>query len=188
MNTVQNENSNSQNGGEVEEVQALPANATDEQKLEYYGKLESSNKQLYARLKKEQGFELKDGKWVKPSAVVEKKETTTTSKAEDQLSQTDFYTLVKADVNAEDIPVVVQYMKLQGVSVTEALKSPTVKGILAEKEEARRIANGTSTNAPKRGNAKVSDDKLLEDARSGKYPENDDDMKRLAKLSMGIKD
>lgn len=187
MNENSNENGNS-NNTEIEEVQAPAETATDEEKAEYIEKLESNNKQLYARAKKAEGFELKDNKWVKPvTKPVEQKTEATISKDTSQLSQSDLITIAKSDVHQEDISEVVEYATFKKITVAEALVDNVMKGILAEKAELRKVADGTNTGAAKRGNAKLSDDALLENARNGKFPESDEDMARLTRIGRGIK-
>lgn len=189
MNTVQDVNGNTQNA-EIEEVQALEDNATDEQKAEYYTKLEDRNKQLFARAKKAEGFEQVDGKWVKKTKPAENTTETkpdTTIIDTSKLSQADIITLARTDIADEDIPEVLKYAKMENISIAEALKSTIVKTILETKAEQRKVAEGTSTGGGKRGNAKVTDELLISNARAGKLPESEEDMARLARLQLGIK-
>lgn len=185
--TVQPVNADTQNG-EVEEVQPLADDATQEEKDEYTRKVESSNAQLFARLKKEQGFVKRDGKWVKetPAAPVNEAPKPTIEDAS-KLSQADLFAIIKAGIEEEDIAEVADYAKLKKISVSDALKTTVVKQILAEKAEQRKVADGTNTGPAKRGSAKVSDEALISNAKAGKMPENDDDMNRLIKLQLGIK-
>lgn len=169
-----NENLNS-NNEEIAEIEALGADATQEQKDEYTAKIEDRNKQLYARLKKAEGYEFKDGKWVKPEA----KPTVEQEAKTNNLSNADMYTLIKADVPEQDIQDVVEYATLKKISIADALKSPIVKNILKEKSDERKIEEGTHSGASRRGNTTVNDDTLLENARNGKMPENEADMDRL---------
>lgn len=177
MNT-QNENENSQTL-EGEEVIA-PAGETIEQKAE---RLESSNKQLFARAKKAEGFEQVEGKWVKPakSTTEQKTEATQTSKTAQETSSTeDLYALMGAKVPQEDIGEVKDYAKYKGISIAEALKSTVVVQLLADKAEKRNIAEATHTGGSRRTNGQVSDDALVINASNGKLPESDDDIARLA--------
>lgn len=188
MNTqVQNENVNSQND-EVEEVEPLAEDATQDEKDEYIARIESEKNQLYARLKKEQGFVMKDGKWVKPPAESkpdEKPKPTTVNSPE--LSQLDLITLARTNIEDEDIQEVVEYARFKKISVSEALKAPVIKSMLAEKAEQRKVAEGTSTGPARRGSGKVSDDALISNANSGKLPESDEDITRLVKARLGLK-
>lgn len=175
QNTNENENSKILEG----EEDFVPAeNETFEEKAE---RLENSNKQLFARAKKAEGFELRDGKWVKPeSKPVIKPDAPKSSK--DSLTNADVFTLIKNNVPEEDISEVVEYANLKGISIGEALKSNVVKTILADNAEQRNVANGTNTNGSKRGNAKLSDDSLLSKAEKGELPDSDEDIARLIRL------
>jgi hypothetical protein len=190
MNIVQKDANADAHNGEIEEVVAPEDGATDDEKAEYYAKVESNNKQLYARLKKSEGFvKDKDGKWVKetkPPTVEAKIEPTIVADTS-KLSQSDLLTLARTDIADEDIADVVEYATLKKISISEALKSSVVKGILADKAETRKVAEGTSTGGGKRGNAKLSDEALMANARAGKMPESDEDISRLSRLALGIK-
>lgn len=168
---------------EIVEVPALKDDATEDEKAEYYANIESSNKQLFARLKKAQGFELKDGTWVKKEAAQKPAEQPTNKTSKQDLSQADIFTLVKADVHQEDIAEIQDYATLKGVSIAEALATPFMKGILADKAEQRRIADGTHTNdGSARNSGKVSDETLIANAQKGVMPDNDADLERLITL------
>lgn len=147
---------------------------------EAFTKFDEDNKQLYARTKKAEGFEFKDGKWVKPGN--NEKTETKAPQTDSSLSTKDVFVLIKAGVPEEDIDEVVEYSKLKNISISEALNSPIVKTILANNQELRDTANGTHTGAGKKGSAKLSDEALLENARNGILPESDDDMRRLTIL------
>jgi len=108
------------------------------------------------------------------------------AKVDGQLSQKDLLAVMKADVNSEDLDEVVDYAKLKGISVTEALKTPMIKSILEQKAEERQTADATNVKGQKRKTAQVSTDTLLENANKGKFPENDEDLARLIKAEKGI--
>lgn len=140
--------------------------------------LTENNAKLYARTKKAEGFEFKDGKWVKPEA----KEAKIEPKApisQEKLSTTDLLAIVKADVPEEDIEIVTEYATMAKISIKEALAKPLVKSMLAEKAEQRSTAEATNTNTARRGNSKVSDTELLSNANKGIMPESEEDIKRL---------
>lgn len=194
MNTAEIENSNSEIG-EVEDIvieEGDDAETIKQKVADYKAKLDDNNAQLYARTKKAEGFELVDGKWVKkatekkqeePQKKETKKETTEqTTTSQDTLSQSELIAIIKSNVPEEDIDEVKDFAKLKKISIQEALRSPLLKSVLEEKAEQRAVANGTSTNGSNRGNAKVSDEKLLSDASKGILPESDADMKRLTIL------
>lgn len=184
MNETKIEGNDSENIDTVEEAQA-PENETLEQKAE---RLENSNKQLFARAKKAEGFELVDGKWIKkskPETKLEPKNDATVDTS--KLSQTDVIAIIKNNVPEEDIEEIADYAKLKKITFAEALKTTVVKTLLSDKAEQRRVAEGTSTGAGKRGNAKLSDEALLADAEAGKFPEKDEDIQRLVRLQRAKK-
>lgn len=174
---------------ELENNSEESTNESTEEVDEEKARLKDLNKKLYARAKKAEGFEFKDGKWVKP----EKKETQskvepkTISKSEPKLSVQDFYSLTKNNISEEDIEDVTEFATFKKISISEALKSPTLKAILSEKAEKRSIAEATHTGTSTRGTAKVSDETLLSNARKGIMPEKEEDIARLARIRKGLK-
>lgn len=153
-------------------------------------RLEGLNKQLFERTKKAEGFEKNaEGKWVKPAkpAATEVKPTATTdtSKKED-LSNTDMYVLIKADVPQEDITEVSDYAKMKGITIAEALNSPIIKETLKIRAEERLTANASHTGKTVRTSSPSGDD-LLQRARQGDMPESDADIDKLIKTRKGIK-
>jgi len=103
------------------------------------------------------------------------------------LSTSDIYSLMRANVPEDDIAEVSEYARFKGISVAEALNSSVIKSTLAERAEKRNAANATSTGPARRGTAKASDEQLLEKASKGIMPESDDDLVRLIRLQKGIK-
>jgi hypothetical protein len=100
-------------------------------------------------------------------------------KKSNELSQTDVIAIIKNNVDEEDIPDVADFAKLKGISIAEALKTPIIKTILKEKQEERSVAEATHTGVSRKGASKVSDETLIANARAGKMPETEADMKRL---------
>lgn len=146
---------------------------------EFKTKKDESNAQLFARTKKAEGFTLKDNKWVKETKPTEENSG---KSSQDSLSQADLITIARSNIPDEDLPEVLEYTKLKGITVSEALKSTVVKTILAEKDEARKVAEGTNTGNARRGSAKLSDEQLIANADAGKMPESDEEIKRLITL------
>lgn len=154
-------------------------------------KMSETNKQLFARTKKAEGFEFKDNKWVKaekPAPVVveqKKPEVTTEKSSQDGLSSADVIAVINSKIPQEDIPDVAEYAKFKKITIAEALKDGVVKNILADKAEQRRIADGTATgDGKKRGSAKLSDEALLSNAEKGVMPDSDEDMRRLSVIQL----
>lgn len=100
-----------------------------------------------------------------------------------ELSTLDVIALSRANINDEDIQEVVEYAKFKKISIAEALKSSVVKATLLEKEENRKAQEASFTGNSRRGVSKVSDATILDNARKGQLPkENDDEaILRLAK-------
>lgn len=193
MNTNSNENGNSQipdvpelvleDGLTPEEIKQRIEDH-NQAVVDYKEKVDSANKDLYARTKKAEGFEFKDGKWVKPEAAPEKKPDATASQNSDKdgLTQADLITVIKNDIPEEDLPEVLSFAKFKGITVAEALKSPIIKTMLAENAEARNVAEGSNTTGGRRGSGRLSDQALLDNAAKGILPDSKDDMARLSIL------
>lgn len=149
------------------EEDSAPEGETAEEKTE---RLESANKQLFERAKKAEGFEKVDGKWIKKAKPVVQTKPAPKAKEAD-LSTTDVYALMKADVPEEDVDEVKRGAKVLGVSVSDALKDPVIKGILERKATLRKTAEATNTNTARPGSKKVTDEQVLEDASKGNIPD-----------------
>lgn len=91
----------------------------------------------------------------------------------------DLYALMEAKVPQEDVKDVAEYAKFKGISIAEALKSTTVKGILADKEEQRNVAAATNVGPARRGSVAPTDQTLVGLAQKGEMPESDEDLRRL---------
>lgn len=119
--------------------------------------------------------------------ATEKKDVATTSKDEPkiELSTVEIIALAKADLDPEDADEVLEYARFKKIPVTEALKSTAVKAVIAEKKEQKAIANATNTSSQRRGTARVSEERLLENARKGIMPDNDADLERLIEAQRG---
>lgn len=100
------------------------------------------------------------------------------------LSTSDIIALTRANINDEDIDEVLEYASLKKISVAEALKSDIVQATIKIREEKRTSANAVHTGTTRRANNGTSDERLLDNARAGKMPENESDMARLAELRL----
>jgi len=105
----------------------------------------------------------------KGNVVVENKETKSNDK--NQLSSIDTIAIMRANVHTDDIDEVVEYAKFKGVSISEALKSPVVRGLLSEKEEFRKSEEVANTSSSRRVVNKVTPDALLKNLSKGEVPE-----------------
>lgn len=127
---------------------------------------------LYEQLKKAKGFKRdpKTGKWVKPEPKPEAKVEGT-----GDITKTELFSLVKANVADEDVNEVVLYARSHQMSVTEALKLPEVKAILRTKQDLRKSAEASNTGSVRRGSSKLTADDILDNARKGVLPSVNDD-------------
>jgi hypothetical protein len=141
---------------------------------------EESIEDIKARLKKAE--ELAENQKIRAEKA-ERKAKEVVPETPSSLTIKDMYALTNAKVAEEDISTVEKYAALEGISVSEALKTDLVKSILARKDEERRVAAGTNTGTARRGSsAKVTDAQLLERARKGEMPESVEDIARLNQL------
>lgn len=185
MNTT-TEGADSKNG-DVEEGFVPPAGETSEQKIE---RLEGSNRQLFERTKKAEGFiKGDDGKWVKPPKTTTETApaTTTSENKNDTLSTVDTYALIEAKVPQEDIAEVAEYAKFKKISIADALKSTFMQGVLKDNAEKRNIAEATNTGGGKRTTGKVSGDELIAKASQGILPEGEEGVNDLVQARMDAK-
>jgi len=114
----------------------------------------------------------------KPQAAQPKKEA--------DLSQTDLYALIKADVPEDAISEIKEVAKLKGISVSEALKTTLVKSILAEKAEQKATAEATSVGTVRRSGPSLTPSAVLEKARKGELPDTDAGLEALLKARKGL--
>lgn len=98
----------------------------------------------------------------------------------DSLSSKDLLSLMKAEVNEDDIDDVVEYATFKKISIADALKTSTVKAIIAEKNEYRKTAELSNTSNVRKGVSKVSDDTLVRKLNDGEVPSiGSEDAERL---------
>lgn len=145
--------------------------------------LQQKNRELFARAKRAEGFELKDGKWVKkekPAPKVE--EVKTETKEEKDLSGDDFYALMEAKVQKVDLPLVKQTAKALGLSISEALNHPVTKTVLQNAQEERKSAETANTGSTRKVNTKLNGESLLKKAYEGKL--EDAEIGEAAKLTL----
>ncbi len=143
--------------------------------------LKEQNKKLFARAKKAEGFEFKDGKWVKP--VVEKKPEPKIEPSQ-ELSAKDALLLAKANVDIEDVDEVVDFAKYRKITIAEALQNNTLKAILTDSQEKRKTALATQTSGTRKTTAPTIE-ALTEKAQKGELSESEID--KLVELRMEAK-
>lgn len=191
-----NENNNENGNSQIPEVEELVIEDTDDaetiktkvtehnQKVkDRDDKVKEANAQLFARTKKAEGFELIDGKWVKPNAGGQGGNNDTKN-SKDGLKPEDVITIMRNNVHEDDIAEIADYAKHKNISIGEALKLNIVKTILADNAEKRKTAEGSNTDAGRRGNSKLSDEVLLSNASKGIMPTTTEDIQRLTKLKL----
>ncbi len=118
-------------------------------------------------------------KAIRPEQKIEQK-----AESQGSMSSKDLLALMGAKVDSEDVSEVEEYAKFKGISIAEALKSSTMKTILSEKEEQRKVANATNTGSSKRVVKKASEGEMLEAAYKGEMP---DDVEALAEARMNAR-
>lgn len=165
---------------EEEEVVVDNSNTTEEVDLETTEEIESTEteesvEEVKARLAKAE--ELANN--YKIRAEKAEKKAKETHEVTDKLSSRDIISITNAKINEDDIDEVIDYAKFKKISVTEALKVPFIKTLLADKEETRNTANASNVSNARRGVTKISDETLIANANAGKLPDNDEDIARL---------
>ena len=102
-----------------------------------------------------------------PEKKVEKTENSSTLSLKDQIA------LAKS-VDVDDIDEVVEFASYKKIAIADALKNPTLKAILSDREEQRKSAQATSTGTSRKSSNTVSDETLLANARKGNLPDEKD--------------
>jgi hypothetical protein len=141
---------------------------------------EESVEEIKARLAKAE--ELANNYKIRAEKAEKKSKTETKPTSNSDLSGLDIFALTKANVDSEDVEEVVNWAKYKGVPVSEALKSNELNAILNVRKDMRVTANASNTGASRRQTGKLSDEALLNQARSGKMPESEEDLDRLVRL------
>lgn len=111
-----------------------------------------------------------------PTAQVHSQEDTPQLNIKDQLF------LAKADIHPDDIEEVLDWAKFKKIGIQDAYKA--LKPKLDANSEERKTAAVANVSSQRRSAAKVTDDMLIQNAKSGKLPDADDDIARLVKAQM----
>ena len=138
--------------------------------------VEETNRQLFERAKKAEGFVKVDGKWVKAPkpeeavATTQKLEATAGELTETQLDYLD----VKGITDDEDIALIQSVMNRTGLTVRKALTDTYVQSTLKENQDARAAKNATPTSTRRTGQSENDSVEywLAENERTGKLPDN----------------
>src|SRR3990167_3841189 len=136
------------------ETGATSTETVDVAKLqEKMTELESTNRQLFERAKKAEGFVKVDGKWVKAPKPEEAVETAQQLKAKTgELSETQLdYLDLKGVTDEADIDVIHKVMQRTGQTVRQALADDYVVQKLAANKAKRDVQNATPSNTKRAG-------------------------------------
>lgn len=98
------------------------------------------------------------------------KEAPVAPKKDVELSFKDQIALSKSNVDEDMIDEVVNYAKLQNISVSESLKSSYIQFLVKEKEEFKKAADAANVGGSKRVAKKVTAEQVLKEASEGKFP------------------
>lgn len=153
------------------EVEPIDQDFAVEDKDAIIAELKQKQQETYEQLKKAKGFiRDKDGKWVKKETLQVVKEQ---PKVSEDITRTELYSLVKANVPEEDTQEAVIYARSHGVTVTDALKTPELKAILRTRAEYRKSAEAANMSGSRKGSLKPTADQIIENAKNGKIADVD---------------
>lgn len=146
--------------GDVDFTNADAAKEAYQRVLDERKELADNNKQLYARAKKAEGFELVDGEWVKPPKVESKPSKKPSQPNELDWGQLAFHNsktdAVKIEA-AEDIEFLKQTMEETGKPMDAILGSKWFTSDLQERQAARRSANAIPKGNNRSGQTGITD-------------------------------
>jgi len=148
------ENANSQ----TSENDELVLDTVEEEDItvlkEKFEKLSDDNKKLYARTKKAEGFELRDGKWVKPITSSEpqvKTETKPEAKS-GELGYAEEAYLLANDIKKDEISLAQEVLKKTGMNLRDLIDDDYFKSKLKtfreEKASLEAVPKGTKRSSP----------------------------------------
>lgn len=145
-NSLNDESTQTETGAESTDVDA----ATLQAKL---SELEGTNRQLFERAKKAEGFVKVDGKWVKAPKPEEAVETAQQLKAKTgELSETQLdYLDLKGVTEEADIDVIQKVMQRTGQTVRQALGDDYVISKLAANKAKREVLDATPSGTRRAG-------------------------------------
>jgi len=173
------ENVNSENDKQESETETLETETEDVEELKArVAKLEKEKQELYEMSKKAKGFVRdSDGKWVKKAHEVSKEAK------KDDISMSELRSLISNNVPEEDTEKVLKYARMEGISISEALRTPELKAVLGVRAEMRKTAETSNAGKSRSGATKTSDETLLANARKGNLPQSDEDLSRLVRAT-----
>lgn len=124
-----------------------------------FRELEETNRQLFERAKKAEGFVKVDGKWVKAPKAEEAIATQNELQAKTgELSETQLdYLDLKGITEQEDIDIIQRVMKRTGQTVRQALADDYVVSKLSEAKKNREVRAATPSSTRRSGQGAVDD-------------------------------
>ncbi len=121
---------------------------------------DTSNTQLYSRAKKAEGFELKDGKWIKKEQTPEPKPSNPEAKKSDEPDYGKLaYLKAEGVSHPDDRKVVMEEAKRLQLPIEEVLGMEHIKGRLKDAKNQREAEGGM----PEGGSGKTSGNKTSVD-------------------------
>jgi len=170
------ENDNSLNNDQGVEDTATDTDVDVEALKKRAEELEQTNRQLFERAKKAEGFVKVDGKWVKAPkaeeavAAIQKAEATT---GELQEAQLDFFEL-KGYADEDEVAIFQNIMKRTGMSHREVIKDEYALSRINAIRQEKEVRNATPTSSKRNGQSETNsiDYWIAENERSGKLPDD----------------
>lgn len=124
----------------------------------------------------------------KAEKALKAKEAQVAPSQETALSPKDYLALSEAKVSSEDFDEVMEFAAFKKLSVSEALKNPTLKTLLSDRAEERKTAAATQTRAAARGAKPTTGQDLLDKVRrTGELPDSDDGMRAIAEARLAAR-
>ena len=158
------ENTDSNNGDNPnQDLDGLDEAALKELTIKERGiktELEDKNKQLFERAKKAEGFELKDGEWIKPEPKDKKKPEKKTDKTDDSelLQRLDKMSLRSSKITDEDeVELANNFKKRTGLEMDEVIDDDIFIDRLEKLREEKANKVATSNIKGGAGESKVKD-------------------------------
>jgi hypothetical protein len=146
-----------------------------EQLSEAHKRLQEANKKLYARTKKAEGFELKDGKWIKPEKpTVEPKPEPKPEAKTGELDETQLdYLDLKGISDQDEIDIIQKVMAKTGQTVRQALQDDYVKSKLEALRQEKAVKNAMP-GSNRRGSGQTDDlaQALAKFEQTGELPDD----------------
>jgi len=160
----------SQEEEEHEEETVVEDESTETEVDETEEEADDSDETVNELKKKVETLEKQKNHWRKKATTGSKVESKVATQSDD-ISSTDLYTLVRADVHQDDVSEVVKAAKLLDVTVSEALEDSAVQAILEKRTAHRKAAQATNTKTARKSSHKPSDAEVVEEAKKGNIPD-----------------